>query len=685
MPHNLISAPPSAATVPVTDVLHGIPVSDPYRWLEDDNSPETRQWLAEQHQYARSYLDSIPGREDIRKRIRELLAVETCDSFHMAAQRYIFRKRLATEEQSSIYLREGADGEDERLIDPVDFGTSPYTAVRPVRLSPDGRFLLFETKQGGERTGTFSLFDIESRSTLPEVLPRGYLRGFAFAPEGKSAYYVHEELHAANALRAVVRHHTLGTDFAADREVFRAKDEGKIRLALVSDAAHLGILVYHFLETTRTDFHLMPFKSARAPELVIADAEYSFMPRLAPGKILAVTNRHAPNGRIVELRRQASAEYAWTDIVPEQSSRIHEWIVTRDRILVSYVSHTETRVSVYGFTGQKIDEWPPQSSSRTLRFVGSSSGTNEVFLQTESFTDPPAAFRCAVDTNQVDLWSRKTVPFDSERYEHRRIWYTSKDGTPIPMFLMGCREVVAGGCHAAILTSYGGYGVPMTPQFSVFVAYLIEQGCLFALPGIRGGSEFGAQWHESAKARKRQTAYDDFLAAAQWLVATGRTTPDQLAIFGGSNSGLLVGAALTQRPDLFRAALSIAPMFDMLRYHLFSGANAWRDEFGCAEDPEDFRALAGYSPYHQIREQTTYPAVMIVSGDADQTCHPSHARKMTARLQAANSSRSPILLDYSPWRGHSPVLPLTHRVEALTDRVAFLCDQLGLSRPEKEG
>jgi prolyl oligopeptidase len=246
------------------------------------------------------------------------------------------------------------------------------------------------------------------------------------------------------------------------------------------------------------------------------------------------------------------------------------------------------------------------------------------------------------------------------------------------MFLVGRREVLENGSHPTIMTSYGGYGASMTPQFSVFVAFLIEHRCLFALPNIRGGSEFGSEWHTAAKRRKRQVAFDDFLSAAEWLIETRYTEPRRLAIFGGSNSGLLVGAAMTQRPDLFRAVVCMVPMLDMLRYHLFDNAHLWKDEFGTAEDPEDFAALMNYSPYHSVRYGAAYPATMIISGDRDQNCNPLHARKMTARLQAANSSEHPIILDYCPFRGHSPVLPLSERIEGLTDRIAFLCDQLGL-------
>ena len=240
------------------------------------------------------------------------------------------------------------------------------------------------------------------------------------------------------------------------------------------------------------------------------------------------------------------------------------------------------------------------------------------------------------------------------------------------------RDVLGKADNPTIMTSYGGFGISMTPQFSVFVAFLMELGCLFALPNIRGGSEFGAAWHMAAKRRNRQTAFDDFLRAAEWLLQTNRTAPGKLAIFGGSNSGLLVGAALTQRPDLFRAAVCMVPILDMLRYHLFDNAHVWKEEFGTAEDPEDFAALAKYSPYHQVRDGVAYPATLIVSGDRDRNCNPLHARKMAARLQAASSSTLPVLLDYSTFRGHSPVLPLSVRIEALTDRAAFVCHNLQL-------
>jgi prolyl oligopeptidase len=320
----------------------------------------------------------------------------------------------------------------------------------------------------------------------------------------------------------------------------------------------------------------------------------------------------------------------------------------------------------------------PCNDGDTTRIVACSAHDDEVLLERESFTRPIEIVRCSVPSCTISTWAQRPVPFDSTRYSHIEAGFPSKDDTAIPVFVVGLRDILTGGTHPAIMTAYGGFGVSMTPQFSVLVAFLLERGCLFALPNIRGGGEFGANWHNAAKRRNRQVAFDDFLSAAEWLIQTGRTKPAKFGIFGGSNSGLLAAAALTQRPDLFRAVLCMVPMLDMLRYHLFDSAYVWKEEFGTADDSEDFQCLSGYSPYHAVHERDAYPATMIVSGDADQTCNSLHARKMVARLQAASTSGAPIFLDYSPHRGHSPVLPLRTRIDALTDRLAFISDQLGL-------
>lgn len=671
--------PPYSRIEAVTETLHGVTVTDPYRWLENQESPRTREWISAQTRYARSYLSSIPNRERVRQRIRELLDIETYDLLQKVGSRYFFRKRAPGQEQPSIYLREGIDGSDQILVDPSLRGTGPHTAVKPLRISPDGRLLLYEVKHGGERTGSFELMNIGTRETLPDALPRGYLRGFAFAPDSRSFYYVHEALDTQGPHHRAAYKHVLGTSFADDETVFFAGEGEKLRLHIVPGKDRLGFLVIRFEENIVSNFYLWRFGSTDKPEALIRNATYQFGPVLLNNdRILAITDRDARNSRIVEVRREKDSDVEFVDVVPSSNSRIQNWCANEYRIFVSYLQRLKTVIEIFDLSGKRVGEVPLDNCD-TARIVGSSEDSQELFFEQESFTKPLETCVYRQSESEVTLWAKRRIPFESKSFSHKQVWYTAKDETQIPMFLVGRADILDTGAHPTIMTSYGGYGVSMTPQFSVFVAFLIEKGCLFALPNIRGGSEFGAEWHESARRRNRQVAFDDLIAAAEWLIATGRTEAGKLAVFGGSNSGLLVGAAMTQRPDLFRAVVCLVPMLDMLRYHLFDNARVWKDEFGTAEDPEDFQALLSYSPYHRVLDGTAYPATMIVSGDSDQNCNPLHARKMTARLQAANASSYPIFLDYNPHRGHSPVLPLSERIEGLTDRMAFLCDQLQLT------
>ena len=675
----LMSPPPFTPVDAVTEVLHDVRVTDPYRWLEDQDSPGTRDWLDAQDMYGRSYLDSIPGRDRIRDRVRELLDVETHDSIQKVGRRYFFRKRQPGQEQFCIYFREGADGPDQLLLDPVERGTGSYTAVKPLRVSPNGRLLLYEVKEGGERTGTFELLDIETRAVLPDVLLRGYLRGFAFSPDSESFYYVHEPLTAERQHYRAAYHHVLGTSLDDDKEIFFAGEDPQLRLQIVPGTAQLGFLILHFGEKTLTDFLLWSMDGAGDPELIIRRAEYKFGPLfLQDGRILAVTDRDATNFRIVEVRPRQNQEPEFVDVVPESDAVIQNWAVAGEQIFVSSVRNLKTEVDIFGLRGERLGNLPLEASS-TVRFSGGFGDSDELLFEQESFVHAIQIESYSPKSGEMNSFASRLVPFNSKEFGHIQVWFSAKDGTRIPMYLVARRDVLNGGLSPTVMTSYGGYGVSMTPQFSVFAAFLMERGCLFALPNIRGGSEFGSQWHESAKRRNRQVAFDDFLSAGEWLIESGRTERRKLASFGGSNSGLLVGATMTQRPDLFRAVVCMVPMLDMLRYHLFDNANVWKEEFGTADDPEDFAALLGYSPYHNVRNGTCYPATMIVSGDFDQNCNALHSRKMTARLQAANRSESPIFLAYSRHRGHSPVLPLSERVEALTDRMAFLCDQLELT------
>ena len=674
----LASLPPLAYVEPVTEILHGTSVPDPYRWLEDSSSARTLSWLRDQKVYASTYFDSVRGRAEIQQRVRQMLCVETADAPIQMGSRFYFRKRLAQQEQPCICMREGPDGKDHVLIDPFDRSSSIHTSVRPHAVSADGQLLMYSVKEGGQRTSRYEILEIETRRILSDALPSGYLRGFAFCENSRGFFYVHEPVEGSQNQRRCAFLHILGTAISSDAEVFSSGDGSCVRLNMVAGPNQLGFLVFHLQDNLRTDFYLKRLDAAGTPAHILDQVDFKFSPVLLADRIIAFTDFGAPNYRIIQLHTGSTGRAEFANIVPEREAPIQSWAVAGNAIYVAYFYELRTDIHIFSFSGHHIGTLNGDQSESTRLVSGSATSTG-VFIENESFVQPPKVIRHSLDTGHVELWADRSVPFPSSRYGHERKGFNSKDGTTIPITILGRRDYLELGNRPTIMTSYGGFGVAMTPRFSVLVALLIERGCLFALPHIRGGSDFGVAWHRAAQRRKRQTAIDDFLCAGEWLVNTGRTPAGRLGIFGGSNSGLLVAAAMTQRPDLFRAALCIAPLTDMLRFHLFDQARAWKEEFGTAEDAADFKTLRRYSPYHNVISGTAFPAVLIVSGDADQNCNPLHARKLTAKLQAANSSENPIILDYSPHRGHSPVLPLTERVEALTNRVAFFCRELGLS------
>ncbi len=671
--------PPHSEISEVTDFYHGVEVRDPYRWLEEPDSSRTCDWIKAQSQYARTYFKTLPSRDRIRRRVREFLSLYAYDSLLIAGDRYFFRKRSPDREQACICFRIGPDGDDQVLLDPFDFGLGKYISVKPLRVSSDGQLLLFETKRGGERTGTFHLLDIKNRSRLPDGLGVGYLRGFAFSPDSRSFYYVHERVGETGSQRCVMCRHVIGSKPEDDQEIFAVENISATRLHIIPGKQALCLIVHRFLDKTYTDLYIRSFESDCEPELWIENADYRIAPVLHDsGRLFAITDREAPNFRIVEITHRPQEGTTFRNLIPETDSAIQGWTVTKSLFCISRVRGSEATVELFDTCGRWLSSLPTESGE-TVRLTAASSEKDEFFFERESFTQPIKIYLYSCQEGHAHLWSKSESPIGASDFLQIQVWFTAADGTQIPMFLVGRRDVLEGAARPAIMTSYGGYGLSMAPQFSVFATYLMEQGCLFALPGIRGGSEFGMEWHSAAKRRNRPVAFTDFICAAESLIATGRTAPGKLAIFGGSNSGLLVGVAMTLRPELFRAVVCIAPLLDMLRYHLFDSAHLWKDEFGTADDPDDFAVLSNYSPYHRVTDGTFYPAIMFISGAADQNCNPMHARKMTARVQAANNSPHPIILDYHEFRGHSPVLPLSERIEALTDRLGFLCDQLELS------
>jgi prolyl oligopeptidase len=674
-----VDAPPLTPIEPVTEVLHGIEITDPYRWLEDQNSPRTRKWLAEQAAYKRSYFDAIKDRERIRTRVRELLALkEVISEPWNIGDHYFFLIRQKDCEQPGIAMRDGPFGLESVLVDPAQRRSGSSTAVSIAAISQDGRFLAYSVRQGGTDHSSLEILDLERRTVLPDRLPEGFCSGIVFAPDGAGFYYSHRELHDTHPNYQAAFWHRFGTERSRDREIFFAGDEPGLCLGVIHspEAKLLAHAVLFTGKRPRTKLYLQDMScEPTEARLVLEEISGCFVPFFVRGRLLAYTDFAAPNFRVVHIDLIHSDPTNWRDVVPESDERIQQFAVAGDQVFVTRIDHFSTKIEAFDLDGTRTEAIPCPSDG-TIDLLNRTTATKKLFYSYTSVSKPAAIY--CYDAHRKDLltWNEENAPVGPSEIAVEETAYISADGSSVPLFLAARRELLRSGPLPTFLTGYGGFGSCVTPRFTAFATFLIEQGLLFAVPALRGGAELGEQWHRAGKRENRQNSFNDFVAAAEWLIREQRSTPRRIAIGGGSNAGLLVGAAMTQRPDLFRAAICIGPLLDMTRYHLFDMAAGWADEYGSPEDQEDFQSLMAYSPYHHVLKSVAYPAVLLISGDADTRCNPMHARKMTARLQAATGSTRPVLLDYRPAWGHTPVQPFSTKIEALTDRLAFVCHEL---------
>ena len=652
------------------DLIHGVAVADPYRWLENRSSSKTAQWLVFQQEMCESYFHNLPYVDSLRARVTAYLDVDIVDQPSQTGLKQFYRRRRKGSEQACICVRDLITCQETVLVDPKLMGSTTSIEIR--RISEDASLLAYQIKHGGEDASEIHFVDVESGRLLPDRLPRGHSRGFVFNSDTTGFYYCHEI--PGRVGRHELRFHSFGADADDDQTVFSLPRTIRSRLVLLADDIHLGALYLQEQDgIPRIDLYLSSRASFQKWSLLAAGKPLPYMPFLRCGRVFAITYEGAPNGSIIELSEDGSVR---ATIVPERTLPLGQCATTANHIYVSYLQFPNTSVSSWDYAGRYHGEVSCPTRS-TVRLLPAFTNNAEIlFYSVDSFTQAPAIFSHDPQKGCTTRWHQRSAPIDDSNYSVREATYPSKDGTTIPISLVARKDVNIDVPHCTIMTGYGGFGFSMTPQFTVLVAVMLEAGVVFALPNIRGGGEFGAGWHDAARGKRRQVAFDDFISAAAWLCSRGTTTPKRLAIFGGSNSGLLVGAAITQRPDLFQAAVCVAPLLDMVRYERFDRAHKWRVEYGTVDNLEDFLALLAYSPYHHVNDNLNYPSMLFVTGDKDDRCDPAHVRKMVARLQNRPKQTSPILLDYSEDRGHSPVLPLTTRIEALSRRLAFLYEQL---------
>ena len=666
-------SPPSTDRREVVETLHGVEVRDPYRWLEDQDAPETRAWIDAQNAYTDTLLEPVPGRAELARLAATVLEVDAIGLPNERGGRYFHSRRRAEQDLSVLYVREGPDGEDRALIDPHPMSSDHTISVSYLDISRDGRLVAYAMRDGGVDEVSIHLRDVDTGEDLDDSLPAARYGEVNLIPDRTGFYY-----ERFGDVTPHVMFHALGTDSSADTRIF---GDGyalhHIPVSRLSDDGRW--LLVHVIEGSSgpTEIHLKDLTTEAPFTTVIKDGVTESWAEFAGDQLVITTNLEAPNKRVMLADLASPVVDQWREVIPERADVvIQEARGLGGRLVVSYLQNVQPRVAIHERSGAHVRD----ITFETLGSVGGGAGrwtSDEAFFTFQSYHRPNTIYRYDLTTGAQTVWARVDVPIDTDRYEVTQTWFASKDGTRVPMFIAHRADTVLDGTNPTLLTGYGGFNLSRTPAFSSLAAVWLESGGVFAEANMRGGGEFGEAWHRGGMLKRKQNVFDDFIAAAEHLIASGYTSAEHLAIRGGSNGGLLVGAVSNQRPDLFGAVVCTYPLLDMVRYHQFLVAGFWVPEYGSSDDPEQFANLLDYSPYHNVDEAARYPATLYLSGDGDTRVAPLHARKMTALMQATHGAATPILLRYHTTAGHSGGQPVSQQIEEMVDTVSFLLWQVG--------
>ena len=666
-------SPPASRTDNFPETFHGQELIDPFHWLEDSDSPETRKWIDAQNAYAHALLDHQPIRPEIAKRLTEMALHDHMSAPSLRNGYYYFNRRGAQEDLWSYYRRKAAGGIDELLLDPHKFGPEG-TSVSVFDVSCDGARVAFGVRKGGRDETDLRIFDVSARRELPDRFPQALYRGFAFRKDAKSFYYTLESRESGQR----ILYHVIGTEPSRDLEVFKKEADTWVTPAVSEDGKYLLIGVEH--GWARGEVYVQNLETGGPVQPIITGLNGKFDTAFSGDSLFVKTDWQAPKGHILRIDLRDPAQDKWREVVPAQDDSIDQFSIFAGKLFVTYLHNVTSRISIFSLEGKPTGEVVlPSGGSAGL---WGRADQNEGILYFSSYTTPYSLYRYDGATGKQALWYRDAVPFASENFETEQVWYPSKDGTKIPMFLIHRKGFKPDGNTPTILYGYGGFDVSIMPDFGSTFAWWIERGGLYAVANLRGGGEFGEEWHRAGMLDKKQNVFDDFVAAAEWLIGKGYTKPAKLGIWGGSNGGLLVAAALTQRPELYQAVVCWHPDLDMVRYYKYTKNNNPPAllEYGNGADPDQFKFLYAYSPYEKVRAGTKYPAVLLESGDADTRVPPEQARKMTARLQSATASDRPILLLYDAGGGHAGGQTFQKEIEDATYELTFMAWQLGIGQ-----
>jgi len=665
----------------IVDVIHGQRVADPYRWLERVRDPEVVQWTKAQDDHARRDLEALPHRDLLRRRFRELMYFDSLSPPRTFGKRQFFARKHADKEKVVFWVRE-PNGADRVLLDPNELSDDGSISVPGLYPSWNGRFVAYKLSRNNADAATLHVLDLDAKRELV----RDRIDGARYAmpswtPDSRGFYYTGlptdpsippPELPG----RAEVRFHRIGTDPRRDEIVHPALHDPTtfIHASVSRDGRYLVLGISRGFDSTDVYFADLR-RRGRAWVPLSVGTRFHTSVVVHEGAFYLHTNDDAPRYRVMKVDPARPQRSAWRELVPQGASTLQGIGIVGGLLELDYLHKASSRIELRTLQGVHVRDVALPGIGTSEGLVGDPD-RDEAYFRFSSFDTFPQIHRTSIRTGRTELWHEIDVPADTSHFLVEQVVYRSRDGTPITMFVVHRDDVVLDGDNPTILTGYGGFGVSMTPQFSQHVVLWLEHGGVWAVPNLRGGGEYGEEWHEAGKGPRKQNVFDDFVAAAQWLIDHGYTRPARLAIRGGSNGGLLVGAVSTQRPELFGAVVCAVPLLDMVRYHRFGAGPTWTSEYGTAEDPDQFRTLFAYSPYHRIAADVAYPPLLVLSADSDDRVDPMHARKYSAAMQAVTDEDTSVLLRIEHNAGHGGGDNVRQAVEQAVDTYAWLFAQL---------
>jgi prolyl oligopeptidase len=676
-----INYPPAQRTDHV-DVLHGVSVPDPYRWLEELDSEQTQHWIAAQNRLTFDYLEQVPARPRITQRMTELWNFEKLSPPFKRGGRYFFTRNDGLQNQDVLYWMAAPDAELQTLLDPNQLSEDGTVALTGSAVSKDGKLLAYGLSAAGSDWQEWRVREVESGRDLDDHLQWVKFSSASWTSDGKGFFYSRYDAPAegtaykgANYYHKLY-YHRLGAPQAADELIYERPDQKEwgFEGIVTDDGRYLIIYVWKGTHRENNIFYL---SGGQVVELLRDfDAAYQFIGNDGP-VFYFQTDLEAPLGRVVAIDVAQPDRTHWQTIIPESTDALQSVHLVGERFIAVYLHDAHSRVQVFDKSGQAERQVELPSIGSVEGFDGSPDDPETFFLFT-SFTTPGTVYRYDAETGKSAIFRQPQVGFDPADYVIHQVFYPSQDGTRVPMFISHKKGLEIDGNTPTFLYGYGGFNIPQPPVFSVPNLVWMEMGGIFALANLRGGGEFGKAWHVAGMKQNKQNVFDDFIAAAEWLIANGYTRTPKLAIGGRSNGGLLIGACMTQRPDLFGACLPVVGVLDMLRFHQFTIGWAWVSDYGSPDDPEEFKSLWAYSPYHNVRPGTAYPPTLIATGDYDDRVFPAHSFKFAAALQAAQSSDAPTLVRIDTKTGHGVGKPTSKLIEEMADRWTFLVHTLDM-------